>query len=161
MGEVVPPLAACTESAGCSLQPLRHSLCCGEFEGTVGFETGGAGTGAQWQAVLQEGELLPIQSHILQGYQRVDNRQCMDAEGVEWQRSLQGCNRVLRQEQEEDRSDQPQDRALEPQVGHRRTSKQSSQGTSQGRAAEQGACNAPAGAAAGDVTAVQGHGGGG
>ena len=88
----------------------------------------------------------------------MDDCQRMDAEGVEWQRSLQGCNRVLRQEQEEDRSNQPQDRALEPQVGYRRSSKQGGQGTNQGRTAEQGACNAPTGAVTGNVMAVQGAG---
>ena len=86
---------------------------------------------------------------------------CMGAEGVEWQRPLQGCDRVLRQEQEGHREDQPKDRAVESQVGHRRRSSQGSQGTNQGRAAEQGACDAAAGAVAGNVyvTAVQGHGG--
>ena len=82
-------------------------------------------------------------------------RECMGAKGAEWRRSLQGCDRVLRQEQEEDRGGKSQDRALEPQVGHRRTSRQGSQGTNQGRDAEQGACNATAGDVAGNVTAAR------
>ena len=67
--------------------------------------------------------------------------------------------RLLQQEQEEDRGDQRQDRTVEPRLHRRRAGIQGVQGTSQGRDAEQGAGKPPEGAAAGNVTAVQGRGG--
>ena len=109
--------------------------------------------------VLQEGQLLSVPAHICKVYQRVDNSGNMGANGLEWQRFVQGSHRLLQQEQEEDRGDQRQDRTVEPRLRRGRAGSQGIQGTSKGRDAEQGASKLAESAVTGDVTAVQGHGG--
>ena len=86
--------------------------------------------------VLQEGQLLSVPAHICKVYQRVDNSGNMGANGLEWQRFVQGSHRLLQQEQEEDRGDQRQDRTVEPRLRRGRAGSQGIQGTSKGRDAE-------------------------
>ena len=147
-----------TEGAGCSLQPLRHSLCCRESQLK-------AQSGLRPVVLAQErsGRLFcrrvnysSIPTHIRKRYQRVDNSSSMGAKRLEWQRSVQGGHRLLQQEQEQeqDRGDQRQDRTVEPRLRRVRAGSQGSQGNGKGRDAELSACKPAEGAVAGNVTAA-------
>ena len=148
------------DTAGMGIDPMQHSKQAGprqpapRLHSTQRVPNQGGGV----QCALGS-QLLPVPAHILEGYQRVDHSGSMEAKGLEWHRSVQGGHRLLQQEQEEDRGDQRQDRTVEPRLHRRRAGIQGIQGTSQGRDAEQGASKPAEGAAAGNVTAVQGRGG--
>ena len=69
--------------AGRCLQPLRHSLRSREPDGSAGQEAGDTGTAAQHQVVLPQDKLLPIQAHLREGHQRVDDSGSLEAKGYD------------------------------------------------------------------------------
>ena len=93
-------------------------------------------TGTEREGAVGAGKLLPVQPHLREGHQCLDD--CgLDTEGGQRDRAVQGRNRLL---QQQDRLCQGRNRQVEPPQGDSRGTQQVGQGLGpgQGRATEQG-----------------------
>ena len=72
-----------------------HYAVHGGSKGSAGQEASGAVTTAEYQVALPQGQLLPVQAHLRERHQRVDDSRCLDTEGYEQHWVVQGSNGLL------------------------------------------------------------------